>query len=79
MLSAYYPLRRRDGEVLGLLMLTYPVTRYLIERLRDDETALASGLTISQAISVILFGLALAFWSALQQRPAVRLADQTRG
>jgi phosphatidylglycerol---prolipoprotein diacylglyceryl transferase len=79
LLSAYYPLRRRDGEVIGLLMLTYPVTRFLIERLRDDETALASGLTISQAISVFLFGLALAFWSALQQRPAVRLADSTRG
>ena len=24
LLSAYYPLRRRDGEVMGLLMLTYP-------------------------------------------------------
>ena len=24
LLSAYYPLRRRDGEVMGLLMVTYP-------------------------------------------------------
>src|SRR5262249_16321097 len=27
LLWAYYPLRRRDGEVMALLMVTYPVTR----------------------------------------------------
>ena len=37
LLSAYYPLRRRDGEVMGLLMVTYPITRFLIEYLRNDE------------------------------------------
>ncbi len=37
LLSAYYPLRRRDGEVMALLMVTYPITRFLIEYLRNDE------------------------------------------
>ena len=57
LLTAYYPLRRRDGEVMGLLMVAYPVTRFLIEYLRNDEPAFFAGLTISQTISV---GLLLA-------------------
>ena len=52
LLSAYFPLRRRDGEVMGLLMVTYPITRFLIEYLRNDEGAFFAGLTISQNISV---------------------------
>ena len=43
LLSAYYPLRRRDGEVMGLLMVTYPVTRFVIEYLRNDEGAFFAG------------------------------------
>lgn len=75
LLSAYYPLRRRDGEVFGALLLTYPITRFLVDWLRDDESALVSGLTVSQAVSVGLLGVALIFWSHLSRRPAVRLAD----
>ncbi|GAC1474083.1 MAG: prolipoprotein diacylglyceryl transferase [Isosphaeraceae bacterium] len=75
LLSAFYPRRRRDGEVIGLLMLTYPVTRFLIERLRDDEAALRSGFTVSQVISLGLFGSALLFWSSLTRSPAIRQAD----
>ena len=55
LLSAFYPLRRRDGEVMGLLMLTYPVTRFLVELLRNDEGVFFAGMTISQNISVALF------------------------
>ena len=54
LLSAYYPLRRRDGEVMALLMVTYPITRFLIEYLRNDEGIFWFGLTISQNISVFL-------------------------
>ncbi len=56
LLSAYFPLRRRDGEVIGLLMVTYPITRFLIEYLRNDEATFFAGLTISQTISVALVG-----------------------
>ena len=79
LLSSYFPIRRRDGEVIGLLLLTYPVSRFLLERLRDDETALLSGLTVSQSISVFLFGLALAFWSWLERSPAVRVEAGREG
>ncbi len=76
LLTAYYPLRRRDGEVIVLLVLTYPVTRFIIEFLRDDEATLPFGLTIAQKVSVFLFGAGIIFWSRLARRPAMRHADQ---
>ena len=75
LLSAYFPIRKRDGEVIGLLLLTYPITRFLIEQLRNDEGVFAAGMTVSQLISVGLFAFASAFWVVLSRRPAVRWAD----
>ena len=61
-LSAYYPFRRWDGQVVGLLMLLYPLTRFLIEFLRNDELPKwGTGLTISQNLSVLAF-LAGVLW-----------------
>ncbi len=76
LLSGYYPIRRRDGEVMALLMVTYPVTRFLIEELRSDEGVFVAGMTISQFISVLLLMAGLAFWSYLGRLPATRLADE---
>ncbi len=76
LLSAYFPRRRRDGEVMALLMVTYPVTRFLIERLRDDEGTFLLGMTISQSISAVLFPCGLATWWALSRRPLGRQADR---
>jgi phosphatidylglycerol---prolipoprotein diacylglyceryl transferase len=74
-LSAYFPLRRRDGEVFGLLLLTYPPTRFLIELLRDDEAAMLSGFTVAQVVSLFVFGLGLSFWSHIGRGAAKRHAD----
>jgi phosphatidylglycerol:prolipoprotein diacylglycerol transferase len=78
LLSLYYPRRRRDGEVMALLMVTYPVTRFLIESLRGDEGPFVAGLTMSQAISVIVFLGGLAAWLGLSRLPAGRYADRPR-
>jgi phosphatidylglycerol:prolipoprotein diacylglycerol transferase len=69
LLSAYYPLRRRDGEVMGLLMLTYPVTRILIEYLRNDEGIFFAGMTISQNISLALLLGGVIYWIWLSRLP----------
>jgi phosphatidylglycerol:prolipoprotein diacylglycerol transferase len=69
LLSAYYPLRRRDGEVMGILMIAYPITRFLIEYLRNDERAFFAGLTISQNISVYLLLGGLIYWAWLSWFP----------
>lgn len=78
LLTAYYPLRKRDGEVMALLMVTYPVTRFFIERLRNDEAGFVSGMTISQAISVGLFLIGVAYWIYLRTLPAGRFVDDKR-
>jgi phosphatidylglycerol:prolipoprotein diacylglycerol transferase len=72
LLSAYDPLRRRDGEVMALLMVTYPVTRFLIEYLRNDESVFFAGLTISQNLSVLLWISGLLFWFSLRRSAPVR-------
>ena len=76
LLTAFYPLRRRDGEVLGLLMVTYPITRFLIEYLRNDEGVFFAGFTISQNISIVLLLGGLAYWLWLSRLPRTRLADE---
>src|SRR5262249_33603534 len=75
LLSAAYPLRRRDGEVMGLLMVTYPISRFLIEYLRNDEGAFFAGLTISQNLSVVLFLGGLVYWAWLLRLPKDRSSD----
>ena len=66
LLTAYFPLRKRDGEVMALLLLTYPLTRFLIEGLRDDDGVFLLGMTISQAMSIAIFVTGVAFWSWLR-------------
>lgn len=75
LLTAYYPLRKRDGEVLALLMVTLPITRFLIETLRDDDSVFWAGMTVAQVISVGIFVAGLAFWAWLLSRPADRYVD----
>lgn len=36
---AYFPFRRRDGEVIALLLTIHPVSRFLLEMIRTDEPA----------------------------------------
>lgn len=76
LLSAYFPHRRKDGQVMALLMVTYPVTRFFIEGLRDDDPAVALGLTLSQWISVGLFPSGLLAWWWIARQPIGRYADQ---
>ena len=75
LLNAYYPLRRRDGEVMGLMILAYPIARFLIEYLRNDEGVFVAGMTISQTISVGIFLGGLLYWAWLSRLPRVRFAD----
>ena len=76
LLSAYFPLRKRDGEVMGLLVICYPITRFLIEILRNDEGVFILGLTISQTISVSLFATGLLYWAWLSRLPKTLYRDQ---
>jgi phosphatidylglycerol---prolipoprotein diacylglyceryl transferase len=70
-LWSYYPFRRRDGQVLALMLLLYPISRFLEEIIRTDEPAIfGTGLSISQNISVVVFVAAIGLWFYLSQRPS---------
>ncbi len=66
LLWTYYPLRRREGAVIALLMMTYAINRYLIEMLRLDNPEYVGGFTISQAISLALFSAGLVMMILVQ-------------
>lgn len=74
-LWSYYPLRSRDGEVLGLMMLMYPIARAIEEVIRDDEAGkFGTVLTISQWISLLtLLGAGLYWIWLLRQPPGIRM------
>ncbi|MGL4513720.1 MAG: prolipoprotein diacylglyceryl transferase [Lacipirellulaceae bacterium] len=60
---AHTPLRRRDGEVVLLMLTVYPVLRFLEEVIRTDEGSFfGTGLSISQNVSVGLLAAALVGW-----------------
>jgi len=66
LLWTYYPLRRREGAVIAMLMMTYAINRYLIEQLRLDNPEYIGNFTISQAISLALFAAGLAMMVLVQ-------------
>jgi phosphatidylglycerol:prolipoprotein diacylglycerol transferase len=71
-LWAWYPFRRRDGEVTAWMITLYPITRFLMESIRTDEPKNIFGMTISQNISLALLALGLVLWYSLW-RQAPRL------
>ena len=64
---AYYPYRRRTGEVLALGWIAYPINRFMIEYLRSDESGkFGTSLTIAQWVSLGLLASGVAFYLMLR-------------
>lgn len=59
----YFPYRKSDGEVLALMLILYPITRFLLEMIRRDEQGqLGTTFTISQLVSMGIIVLGFAIW-----------------
>jgi phosphatidylglycerol:prolipoprotein diacylglycerol transferase len=72
-LWSYYPYRRRDGEVTALMLTLHPISRFLLEVIRVDESAVfGTGLSISQNFSIAFFVLTLIGWALLLRQPPHR-------
>jgi phosphatidylglycerol:prolipoprotein diacylglycerol transferase len=70
LLLAYAPFCRRDGELFALLASIYPVTRFLIEILRNDEAPIrGTGMTISQNVSLLILLCTACLWYYLSKQP----------
>lgn len=61
LLSGLFWFRRRQGVVIGALLLLYPVQRILEELIRADNPHDVAGMTISQSVSVGLLLTAAAY------------------
>ena len=62
-LLAYYPYRRRDGELVALALTIHPSMRFLLEVIRTDESSVfGTGLSISQNVSLLLLAFACGLW-----------------
>ena len=63
---------KKDGFVFGLMLVCYPVCRFLIEQVRTDEPSFAgTGLSVSQCVSVFVFcvGLGVIVYSLTRKGP----------
>lgn len=70
LLWTFFPLRRRDGEAIALLLTVHPITRFLLEIIRTDEPAVfGTGMTISQNVSLVLLACGAALWWYLSRQP----------
>lgn len=69
--AAYFRVRSSDGSVVTLALLSYPITRFLIERLRGDEMGqFGTSLTIAQWISLGMFACGIVL--AIQRPPVLK-------
>lgn len=69
-LLAYYPYRTRDGELTALTLTLHPISRFLLEIIRIDESAVFSTpWSISQNISLALLAGAVVLWFYLARQP----------
>jgi phosphatidylglycerol:prolipoprotein diacylglycerol transferase len=70
LLWVYYPFRRRDGEVFALLVTLHPLSRFLLEMIRSDESGqFGTALTISQWLSLAILAAAAGLWWYLERQP----------
>jgi phosphatidylglycerol:prolipoprotein diacylglycerol transferase len=70
--AVYFRYRPRNGAVLAVGFIIYPITRIIIELLRGDELGqFGTGLTISQIFSIVLSVASMAYLAyLLLTRPA---------
>lgn len=67
LLLAYEPFRRKPGELVALTFTVHPISRFLLEVIRDDVGgAWQTGLTPSQLLSIAILLAALGLWLYLR-------------
>lgn len=63
LLLLYEPFKRRDGELTALVLTIHPVSRFLLEVIRIDESPVfGTGMSISQNISIAIFAVGAGLW-----------------
>ncbi len=74
LILAIAPYQRRDGALLALTLTIYPVTRFLLEIVRQDEAAVNRfGFTISQSVSFGILAVGILLWVFVSRQPREHL------
>ncbi len=80
LLARVFHRRRRHGVVFGLLMACYGVTRFAMEAIRADNPADVFGMTASQALSLLMMFVGVAWlvvvYRFLPERAAAATSHQ---
>ncbi len=58
-LSVFFKYKKKDGEILLLFGMVYPIIRFCMELLRNDTPLYFNHFTIAQIISIFLFAISL--------------------
>ncbi|MDY6913967.1 MAG: prolipoprotein diacylglyceryl transferase [Planctomycetota bacterium] len=71
-LGGFYRLRKREGQVFALMLILYPITRFVLELIRHDNPhqLLAGVLTHNQYTSLAMFAVGVVLWLVLRRLPA---------
>ena len=71
-LSVFYRMRRREGQVFALMLILYPVTRFLLESIRadNDHNILELILTHNQVTSLLMFLAGIGLLVLIRRFPA---------
>ena len=71
LLGAFYRLRRREGQVFAVLLVLYPITRFVLEAIRDDNAhSILSGVfTHNQYTSAVMTTIGIGILLLLRRRP----------
>ena len=78
LLSAFFPYRRRPGEVFALGCILYPITRFVVEFLRGDELGqFGTDLTAGQLTSIGICAAGVVLMAILSFLPATRVKSGT--
>ena len=75
-----YRSRKRDGMIVGLYFLIYPVGRFILEFFRGDDRTYAAGFSVAQWIGLALLTIGVGFvtWSLRYGRASFLKAKPTR-
>jgi len=62
-LLAFDRFRRHDGQLFALMLTLYPISRFVLEIIRTDETSVfGTGMSISQNVSLVVLAVAAGLW-----------------
>ena len=70
-LTVFFRRRRREGQVFTLMLILYPISRFLLEGVRRDTPPKWFDMTFSQALSLPCFAAAVLLWLWISSLPPV--------